>query len=209
MSSQASQPRASEPATAGDAAGVELDPRMERTRAAILEAASELLVCDGPDAISHAQVALAAKVSRTTVYNHFPDRAALLRATIEAFAKPRPSEVTGDVRTDLRRLLEGIVTDLLDEQRSRAFATMIERAQHDDTVAAVRDDLICEGQTQFAQIVANGITAGLLRSDIDVDLAMSGLLGTLFFRRFMVGRAVAHDEIEHLVDEFLRDHAPR
>ncbi len=187
----------------------DLDPRVERTRSAVLTAAYDLLIADGPDAVSHGPVAAAAKVSRTTVYKHFPTRGELLRSTIEVMGKPVPSELTGDLRTDLQRLLSDLVADLADDQRTRAIAAMIERAQHDPTVAAVRDDIVCEGQEQFRTIVEHGIASGELRADIDADLAMSGLVGTFFFKRFMAGEPIDDDLAARAVDAFVANHSAR
>ena len=52
------------------------------TRADILAAARTLLARDGPEGLSVVQVANLAGVNRGTAYQHFPDRAALLHATI-------------------------------------------------------------------------------------------------------------------------------
>lgn len=183
------------------------DPRVERTRRASLAAGYALLIEEGPDAVTHQQVATRANVSRTTVYKHFPTRAELLRHTIEVMGKPVPTELTGDLHTDLRRMLDDLVTDLADDQRTRAIATMMERAQHDATVAKVRDDLVCEAQDQFRSIIENGVASGELRPDIDVDIALSGLVGTFFFKRFMVGDPVDADLAERAVTAFITNHA--
>jgi AcrR family transcriptional regulator len=187
----------------------DLDPRIERTTAAILAAAFDLLIAEGTDGVTHGQVAAAANVSRTTVYSRFPRRADLLRAAIEEFGQPIPTELTGDTRHDLIALLADIVSDLADDERSRAIATMMERAQHDPTVAEVRDDLVCGGLDMFAAIVEAAVADGTIRDDIDVDLAMAGLVGTFLFRRFMVGNPLAADEVDRVVDDFLRCHATR
>jgi len=184
------------------------DPRVERARTAILTAAYDLLINDGPDAVGHGQVAIAASVSRTTVYKHFPTRGDLLRATIEVMGKAVPPELTGDLRNDLQRLVGDIVSDLGDDQRTRAIAAMIERAQHDETVAAVRDDLVREARQQFRAIVAAGVAAGELRGDIDDDVAMAGLVGTFFFKRLMAGDTVDADLATRVVDAFLTSHRP-
>jgi AcrR family transcriptional regulator len=120
------------------------DPRVERTRAAVIEAASDLLVADGPSAITHANVATAANVSRTTVYTHWPTQADLLRDTIESLGKVpiRPDQLTGSLRPDLGLLCEQIVNDLADEQRAPMIVNMMERALHDPTVALVRDEFL-------------------------------------------------------------------
>ena len=91
-----------------------VDPRIERTRAAIMEAAADLMMADGPTEVTHVNVAAAANVSRTTVYKHYPTRADLLRSTVEATGKsvPDPADFTGDVRADLERFFADLVADL-------------------------------------------------------------------------------------------------
>ena len=103
------------------------DPRVERTRAAVIEAASDLLVSDGPSAITHANVAAAANVSRTTVYNHWPTQADLVRDTIESLGKVPVSrdQLTGALRTDLGLLCAHIIDDLADDQRAPMIANMM------------------------------------------------------------------------------------
>ncbi len=58
-------------------------------------------MADGPSAITHANVATAANVSRTTVYNHWPTREDLLRATIDSIGTVTPAldDLTGSLRT--------------------------------------------------------------------------------------------------------------
>ncbi len=104
------------------------DPRVERTRALVIAAAAELLMDDGPGAITHANVASAANVSRTTVYNHWPTREDLLRATIDSIGKATPDvdDLTGSLRVDLEILCQQLVSDLIDEQRAPMIANMME-----------------------------------------------------------------------------------
>jgi AcrR family transcriptional regulator len=186
-----------------------VDPRVERTRAAILDAARELLMSEGPDAVTHAQVAANANVSRTTVYKHHPDRGALILATIEQVGRPFPEDLTGDFRTDLLAFLDDLVNDLSNDQHTKAFATLIERAQHDPEIAGVRDQIMCDGIDHFQMMMKRAIERGDLRDDIDLELAMSGLLGTFFFRRFMANQPVDHALAERVVDHFITTYSPR
>ena len=188
-----------------------VDPRVERTRAAVIAAAGELLVADGPDAVTHATVATVANVSRTTVYKHWPTRADLLRATLVGLGKVMPdaSAFIGDVRHDLEVLLSAMATDLHDEGHARLVGMMIARAPHDHTVAAVRDNIVCEADELFAHVVAQGIESGQLRDDLDRDLAMAFVAGSLFFLRFMRGATIDPDLVRHVVDEFVTANAPR
>jgi AcrR family transcriptional regulator len=187
------------------------DPRVERTRAAVIEAAVELLTTDGPSAVTHATVAAAANVSRTTVYNHWPTQADLLRDTIESLGKTliELEQLTGVLRDDLDLLCGQIVTDLADEQRAPMIVNMMERSLHDSTVAMVRDEFFSAFADVFRAVVSTGIETGDLRADIDADRAMSSLVGSFFFARFMMPGAFTTAFADAVIDDFVRLNAPR
>jgi AcrR family transcriptional regulator len=187
------------------------DPRVERTRAAVIEAASDLLVADGPSAITHANVAAAANVSRTTVYTHWPTQADLLRDTIESLGKVpiRPDQLTGSLRPDLALLCEHIVNDLVDEQRAPMIVNMMERALHDPTVALVRDEFLGAFADVFRTVISRAVDAGELRADIDADRSMAALLGSFLFARFMSRDGFDRTYADAVLDDFVRVNAPR
>jgi AcrR family transcriptional regulator len=187
------------------------DPRVERTRAAVIEAASELLMADGPSAITHANVATAANVSRTTVYNHWPTREDLLRATIDSIGTVTPAldDLTGSLRDDLAMLCAPLVAKMTDEQRAPMIANMMERALHDPTVAAVRDDFLASFRLVFARVIHNAIAAGELRSDIDVDRSLAALMGSFLFVRFMSDVVFDDAMAQAILDDFVSVNAPR
>ena len=187
------------------------DPRVERTRVAVIEAASELLMADGPSAITHGNVASAANVSRTTVYNHWPTREDLLRATIDSIGKVTPDidDLTGSLRDDLALLCEQLVVDLTDDQRAPMIANMMERALHDPTVATVRDEFLGAFHVVFAQVISNAVAAGELRRDIDVDRSLATLMGSFLFTRFMSNVTFDDARAQAILDDFVAVNAPR
>jgi AcrR family transcriptional regulator len=187
------------------------DPRVERTRAAVIEAAVELLMVDGPSAVTHANVASSANVSRTTAYKHWPTRADLLRSTIEAIGKTTPpvTSLTGEVRADLELLFRHVIDDLEDDQRAPLLAIMMERALHDPTVTAVRDDLISEFEPIFQTIIMSAVETGDIRRDINMDLAMASIIGSFLFIRFMSPREFDAATAGRILDDFVSVNRPR
>jgi AcrR family transcriptional regulator len=185
------------------------DPRIERTWAAVIEAAAELMMTDGPSAVTHANVAAAANVSRTTAYKHWPTRADLLRCTIEELGKSRVDvgDLTGDLRTDLRLVVADIIEDLADDQRAPLVAAMMQQSLHDPTVAAVRDDMLADFEPVVRQVLETGIGAGALRPDLDVELAIATILGGLLFTRFMTPRPFDAATADRILDEFVTANA--
>lgn len=176
-----------------------------------MEASAELLTTDGPGAITHAAVASAANVSRTTVYNHWPTREDLLRATIDSIGKVTPAaeDLTGSLRADLEMLCAPLVADLADDQRAPMIANMMERALHDPTIAAIRDEFLMAFEQVFRIVIDTAVTNGDLRADIDERHAMAGILGGFLFMRFMSGERFDFDVATALIDDFIQVNAPR
>lgn len=85
------------------------------TRAAILEAASNLLAKDGPEGVSLSAVAHLAEVNRGTAYQHFETREKLVQATIDWVSDRLFRAVFGDPETlGERRVEEVDIADLTD-----------------------------------------------------------------------------------------------
>ena len=98
------------------------DPRVTRSRALILEAASETFLELGYDGASVDDVAARAGVAKRTVYNIYRDKEALFRATIarsiaiaEEFAAVLAHSTTGlrDVEKDVPALARRLAQDVL------------------------------------------------------------------------------------------------
>ncbi len=186
------------------------DPRVERTRAAVIEAASDLLVADGPGAITHANVASAANVSRTTVYNHWPRREDLLRAAIDSVARVAPDEsaLTDPIRVDLDTLCDHLIIDLIDDQRAPMIANMMERALHDPTVVTARDEFVSRFERAFRVAFERAIDRGELRGDIDVQRSLASIVGSFLFARFMSSDGFDRSYANTVLDDFVRVNAP-
>ena len=202
----AAQPSVETQVPAGD-----VDPRVERSRASVVSAAAQLLLDDGPDAITHGRVAAAAGVSRTTVYKHFPERSDLLFVTAEAIGKnvPNHNDITGDLRTDLRMFLDHLASDLRDPVRTRIIAMMMERGLHDDAVALVRNTFMQEFRVVYTAITSAGVATGELSADVDVELGLAAMAGSLIYARLLTDRPIDDALVDRVIDNFIRTNAPR
>ena len=187
-----------------------VDPRVERSRAAVVDASAQLLLDQGPDAVTHARVANAAGVSRTTVYRYYPERSDLLRATIEVIGKtpPDPSVLVGDLRSDLLTLIKMLATDLRDEAHCMLMLTMLARARHDEDVAHVRDSVMGDIERAFHHVLGNAIARGDLRNDLDVGRAHAGLAGSLIYARLLADREIDDAYVEAVIDDFIATNSP-
>lgn len=187
-----------------------VDPRVERSLAAVVDASAQLLLDQGPDAITHARVANAAGVSRTTVYRYYPERSDLLRATIEVIRKARPdsSVFVDDLRADLQMLITMLATDLRDESHCMLMLTMMARARHDEVVAHVRNSMMGDIESAFHQLLGSAIARGDLRADLDVGRAQAALAGSLIYTRLLADREIDDAFVEAVIDDFITTNAP-
>lgn len=77
-----------------------IDPRVVRSRAAVLEAATTLFLRNGYGATTMDDIAETAGVSKRTVYNHFSDKEALFREVVMA-ATGLAEEFAADAAAEL------------------------------------------------------------------------------------------------------------
>ena len=83
-----------------------VDPRIERSRCAVLEATVALLAESGYGAVTIEAVAARSGVAKSTIYRHWPGRVELIH---DAFLELKPPVVVpsdGDVREQVIAVLE-------------------------------------------------------------------------------------------------------
>jgi AcrR family transcriptional regulator len=79
------------------------DPRVARTRDAVVAAVRDLVQAAGIEAVTHQRVAEVAGVGRASVYRHWPDRThLLLDALADLPAETGDWSSSGDLAADLR-----------------------------------------------------------------------------------------------------------
>lgn len=180
-----------------------IDPRVERTRQAVVDAGTRLLVEDGPDGINHAAIATAAGVSRTTLYKYWPTRAKLLLEILAAFDAHPQMESSGDLRTDLVRLLEEMQTSMSDPTRRRVFSSMLAQAQWDEDLLEAKNDLRAIPLAGFEALFDEAVERGELVAGVVPIEAAGRLLGPLMFAALVAGQDVIEVDIESIVDDWL------
>ncbi|PKV83640.1 TetR/AcrR family transcriptional regulator [Streptomyces sp. TLI_146] len=197
-----------EPSRTSDAPGRGPDPRAERSRAAALAAARDLLIEQGWSAVTHVAVAARSGVGRTTLYRHWPDASGLVRDVIAERISTAHTPPTGVLRDDLIRELDGLRRLLHDPVSDRGLRAVIERAGVDPVFARLKEALYREGSRVFRTVLDAAKARGELAADLDADLAVDQLAGPLMYRRLLAGREVTAEYIERVVDDFLAAHAP-
>jgi AcrR family transcriptional regulator len=179
-----------------------VDPRIERTKAAVLEAVKALLAEEGWDAVSHQRVAERAGVHRATVWRHWPEPTLLIHDALEDESVPNDVVLSGDIETDLVALLESLRHNLVEMQRARMIAALIDRSAWQPELQVLKAELVRNGFPLFREALTAAVEGGRLRP-VDEDHAVAQLVGPLFYRVLVSGEPVDASTIAAIAADFL------
>ncbi len=168
-----------------------LDPRVVRTRTAVLDAVRRLVRESGFEAVTHQRVSKEAGVGRASVYRHFPDRADLLvGALIDAAPEPDPAPPSGRLVDDVIRELQRLRRILNDSPFVPQLLTLLGRAEWDPPLLDLKRNLVFRGTAGVRRVLEDGIARGELDPSTDIDDTIARLAGPLFFRRLLTDRTI-------------------
>ncbi|NEA23683.1 TetR/AcrR family transcriptional regulator [Actinomadura bangladeshensis] len=178
-------------------------PRSERAEKAIIEAALDLLAEEpGLAGLSIEAVAARAGVGKTTIYRRWPSKDALILDALGAAKAPLPEPSGGSVRDDLVELARAL-TDERKNRYSRCFWNVAGGAEkHPELYARYKRDIIEPRRDIVRRVLRRGVETGELRPGLDVEVAMSMLLGSLLPRRPQETVTAGHAEA--VVDTLMR-----
>jgi len=149
----------------------ESDPRFQRSRDAIVAAARELLLAQGPSAVTHSQIAAHANIGRATVYRHWPRTDQLLAEAMATVPMPFFVAATSPYRDWLAAELAGIARQL-ELADVRAVATTL-------ASAALWDADMDARRAGFAAVLRDRLTAGLDEAERRGELSLRSDAATL------------------------------
>lgn len=158
-------------------------PRSEAARRAILDAAAGLLEEGGISAVTMEAVAARAKVGKPTIYRSWPNAQALAMATLmEADTAPTNVRETASPLADLERQLLKVV-DKFATKRGGQVRLMLAAAEQDSEIAkGFRNQVILKSRVEGHDLLTRAISAGDIRADADIEIALDMIYGPLFYR---------------------------
>lgn len=190
------------------------DPRVARTREAVIAAGRELLDAEGPDAVTHLRIGEKTGIARTTIYRHWPDREALLAAVLSDGEEPEDDDEgpdTGELRGDLHLYLDQLRAGVGGRRERHGMAHVVARAEFgkpgDRTFAELRRQRVEQRLNPLRSILRRAAARGEVPADLDVEDAAVDFVAPVFFRRFFLGERLTDERIDAMVDAFLARHA--
>jgi TetR/AcrR family transcriptional regulator, regulator of autoinduction and epiphytic fitness len=191
------------------------DPRLDRSRTALLDAAAALLSENGIRGVTIEAVTSRSGVARSTLYRHFPTSEELLAAAFQRLLPPIPAPPAGG--TPRERLLRLVLdqAEQIDHAPTTAAAIWlaasglsaelptdpVERGQF----TALRQRIIDRYRRPFDAVLRDCLSGATVTSR-DIDLASAQLVGPLLFNTMMTKRPNDREFCARLVDDFLAAH---
>lgn len=173
-------------------------PRSGSAERAILRAGTRLLAERGVQRTSMEAIAVAARVSKATIYRRWPSKDALIldliAVTADEAAPPDGDELPAvDCRSDL---LAWVRSGLEAARRPEGAALLhlVRRAAEDPSLAASLVRRVLLGHRErFAAIVDRGVRSGQLRQHLDVGTLLDVLSGPVLYRHLLEPAPPARD----------------
>ncbi len=164
-------------------------PRSVQRDQAILAAALQELTDIGFDAMSIEGVAARAHVGKTTIYRRWPSKDALVLAAIQSMQAEAPILDTGNLRADLRTMVEhalalGSSSPVL---QKLAFRAATELAAKPETLQGLLMQVLPMRFHEFAELIKRARERGELRADLNTDVALGMIAGPIFYHWLLGG----------------------
>lgn len=165
--------------------------RSARIRTLVLDAAREELIDGGYGALSHRAVAQRAGVDPATVYRRWPTRPRLATdALLEVAQRAVPVPDTGNVATDLKALLDGIVAALENPTMLRLFHAL--SAASAEAEPDLRETLRAFWQARFTgaeETITRAVERGELSPSVVPHAVIEQLVSPAYFRALVTGES--------------------
>lgn len=168
------------------------DPRVERTRAHVLAHARRLLSVEGPAGVTYSELAASAKVTRQTLYRHWPTREQLFVDLVLERALAQIPDEPGSAEHVITLFLYRLRDGMNDLSNASALTALIAQADHDPTSHTALESVVTRVRAALNDVLCSrGVS-------LDAD-QYAGLCGPVLFQRFVARHPVSDQFIDALV----------
>jgi AcrR family transcriptional regulator len=175
----------------------------------VVDAARYELARVGYRALRIEDVAVRAKVNKTTIYRRWPTKLDLVRDTINSmFEVDLPEPNTGSLREDLLVMARAMI-EFLRSADGQVLVRMIMAEGADKDLREIADAVRAEKDAQVEVIITRAKARGELRMNLSAELVISSLVGSLHHRIFALCVEPNVIPVEEHVDLLLYGAVPR
>jgi AcrR family transcriptional regulator len=182
----------------------EQDPRVARSRAKMLAAATELLVDSGPRGVTVDAVAERSGVAKSTLYRHWSSVAELLVDVMRAnVPEEMPVELGVGFEAALRTWVEHGVTALSAPDWARILPALLALRSHSPEMAELLAADFDDKLTTVASILDLGAAEGRLPEGLDPRVVTQTLIGPLVLAALNGDIDRLRELADYVVERFL------
>lgn len=176
-------------------------PRSEEARRKALAAAADLVVERGVGAFSIEEVAARSGVAKSTIYRHWPARAALIIDTVRATFEHVLTPDTGSLRSDIETYVAAMVrADLSAGKASQLMPAIIDAATRDPEIATLVEGLKDERERPLRTMIERAEARGEIPAGLDVRVLVGTLIGPVVFRKLIQRQAIDEQYVAGYLD---------
>lgn len=190
-------PDTADPKTA-DAAPA--DPRVRRSKDAVLAQTYALLSEMGIGGVSVDEVSRRSGVAKTTIYRHWPSRAALLLDACSQLGTMPPAPDTGSPVGDLQALASQLAGELRSARWAVVLPSIIDAAERDADLAQLHGELHAQLVEPFLGAATRAQQSGDLDPGQNPADVVAAVLGPLFYRRWFTRQTLDPQFVEAVVN---------
>jgi TetR/AcrR family transcriptional regulator, regulator of autoinduction and epiphytic fitness len=179
------------------------DPRIERSRRVILEAALAELGQVGYGSLTIESVAARAGVGKSTIYRHWSGKLALVEDAFRTLKAQALVPESGTIRERMIGFLEQIAALVEESTYSACMPALIEAAERDPQVRAFHCNFSAERLAVLVDVLREAVVSGELPADTNPELLADALVAPIVMRRLMFYEPFDPKLVPALVDQVL------
>ena len=180
------------------------DPRVERSRRAVLDASIALFLEGGANALTVEAVSERSGVAKTTIYRHWDNRDALVidavRGCIPVVEHP---DAELPFEEALRQAVRSLAAGLSDDRVRAALPHLIAAAAEMWDLGADYREVVEKQYAGLIGVLERGVAEGSLPEDTDVLEAKHQIFGPIFVTALSPDDPLGDDEADRVVELFL------
>jgi AcrR family transcriptional regulator len=163
-------------------------PRDERSGAAIIQAAADLVAENGYSAMSIGAVAARAGVGKDTVYRRWSGKSELVYEAVFTVADAAELPDTGTLEGDLTAVVQSLVEEFSAPAAAAALPGLLaDFAAVPQLRATIRTRFLQPAKQRLAVVFDRAAQRGEVRTDVPADLVLDTLAGAVFFHLGVIG----------------------
>ena len=175
------------------------DKRVQRSKAAVLAQTYELLSQAGIGGVSIDEVSRRSGVSKTTIYRHWPSRAALLVEACSTIGPEPPVPDTGSFAGDISALAAQLADMLRSARWPAVLPSIIDAAEREPELAQLHARLHAGLMSPFAAVTERARERGELAPGQEAADVAALIAGPLFYRRWFSREPIDDAFVESVV----------